>query len=384
MRFEPSEDQLLVERSTRDYAQRVLAPRAAERDRTGEFPTRELGELAALGLLGINVPEEMGGAGAGAVAYAIALEELARADASVAVAVSVTNMVAELVARFGTDAQRREHLPPLTGGDYVCGGFALSEPHAGSDAAALTTSATRTARGWRLRGSKQWITSGDQAGLLVVWALSEPGRGKKGISAFLVRGGAPGLVVNRREEKLGLHGSSTVGLTFDDVEVGEDALLGEPGDGFRLALIALDGGRIGIAAQAVGIARMALDAAVAYARERHSFGQPIARHQAIGNMLADAATWLEAARLMARRAAWRKQEGLSYSAEAAMAKLMASERAQQICDMALQIHGGIGYTRDVPIERACRDVRATRIYEGASEILRIVIARHIVKEGARS
>jgi alkylation response protein AidB-like acyl-CoA dehydrogenase len=384
MRFEPTEEQALVARTTRDYAQRVLASRAAERDRSGEFPAREMRELAGLGLLGINVPEELGGAGAGALAYALAMEELSCADPAVSVAVSVTNMVAELVTSFGTDAQRREHVPRLVAGEYLCGAFALSEPHAGSDAAAMATAATRTAGGWRLRGSKQWITSGDQAGLMVVWALTRPGTGAKGVSAFLVRGGAPGLIVNRREEKMGLHGSSTVGLTFDDVEVDADALLGEEGSGFRLAMIALDGGRIGIAAQALGIARMALDAALSYARERTSFGVPIAQHQAIGNMLADGATWLDAARLLVRRAAWRKQEGLSFSLEASMAKLFATEKAQQICDLALQIHGGIGYTRDVPVERACRDVRATRIYEGTSEVQRIVIARHIVREGARS
>ncbi len=382
MRLELTEEQALIQRTTREYAQRVLAPRAAERDRTGEFPSRELRDLAGLGLLGINVAEALGGAGAGVLAYALALEELAHADASVAVAVSVTNMVAELVARFGTDAQRREHVPRLVGGEYLCGAFALSEPHAGSDAAALTTSAMRTSRGWRLRGSKQWISSGDQAGLIVVWAVTRPGAGSKGISAFLVRGGAPGLAVSRREEKMGLHGSSTVGLTFDDIELDDGALLGEEGGGFKLALMALDGGRIGIGAQALGIARMALEAAVAYARERVTFGVPIVQHQAVGNMLADAATWLEASRLMVQRAAWRKEKGLPFSKEAAMAKLMASERAQEVCDLALQIHGGIGYTRDVPLERAWRDVRATRIYEGSSEILHIVIARHILREGA--
>jgi alkylation response protein AidB-like acyl-CoA dehydrogenase len=275
-------------------------------------------------------------------------------------------------------------VPRLCSGEYLCAAFALSEPHSGSDAAALTTSATRIARGWRLRGAKQWVTSGDQAGLMVVWAVTTPGNGTKGISAFLVRGGTPGLVVSRREEKMGLHGSSTVGLGFDDVELGEDALLGEEGGGFKLALTALDGGRIGIAAQALGIARMAFESALAYSRERSAFGQPIGKHQAIGNMLADSATWLDAARLMVRRAAWRKQEGLPFIKEAAMAKLLATEKAHQICDLALQIHGGIGYTRDVPVERACRDVRACRIYEGTSEIQRIVIARHILKEGARS
>jgi alkylation response protein AidB-like acyl-CoA dehydrogenase len=384
VRFEPSEEQLLIERTSRDYAQRVLAPRAAERDRTGEFPERELRELAGLGLLGINVPEELGGAAAGVVAYALALEELARADASVAVAVSVSNMVAELVSQFGTDAQRREHVPRLTSGEYVCGAFALSEPGAGSDAAALTTTATRTAKGWRLNGAKQWITSGDRAGLLVVWATTRPGTGPKAISAFLVRGDAPGLVVSRREDKMGLCGSSTVGLSFDDLELGDDALLGEEGGGFRLAMIALDGGRIGIASQALGTARMALESALAHARERTTFGKQLGKHQAIGNMLADSATWLDAARLLVRRAAWRKEKGLPYSVEAAKAKLFATEKAGLICDMALQIHGGIGYTRDVPVERACRDVRATRIYEGTSEIQRLVIARQLIKEGVRS
>ncbi len=382
MRFEPTEEQELVQRTARDFASRVLAPRAAERDRSGEFPERELVELAGLGMLGIAVPEELGGAGAGAVAYALALGELAAADASVAVAVSVTNMVAELIARSGSEAQKREHLPKLLGGDYLCGAFALSEPQAGSDAARMTTSATRRPGGWVLRGAKQWITSGDRAGIMVLWANAEPGSGHKGVTAFLVRGGAPGLEVNRREDKLGLHGSSTVGLSLDGVEVSDGDVLGEVGGGFKLALTALDGGRIGIASQAVGIARMALDAAVTYAQEREAFGVPIAKHQAIGNMLADCATWLESCRLMALRAAWRKENGLPFSKEAAMAKLFASEKAQAIVDTSLQIHGGIGYTRDVPIERALRDVRVTRIYEGTSEIQRLVIARHILKEAA--
>jgi alkylation response protein AidB-like acyl-CoA dehydrogenase len=246
----------------------------------------------------------------------------------------------------------------------------------------MSTAAVRTDKGWVLRGAKQWITSGDRAGLIVVWANTEPGSGHRGITAFLVRGGAPGLVVGRREEKLGLHGSSTVGLTFDGVEVGDGDVLGDVGGGFKLAMIALDGGRISIAAQALGTARMALDAAIAYAQERVAFGVPIGKHQAIGNMLADSATWLEASRLMVLRAAWRKERGLPYSKEAAMAKVLTTERAGQVCDLALQIHGGIGYTRDVPIERAWRDVRVTRIYEGTSEIQRIVIARHILKEAS--
>jgi alkylation response protein AidB-like acyl-CoA dehydrogenase len=382
MRFEPTEEQELAQRTARDYAQRVLAARAADRDRTGEFPERELGDLAGLGLLGVAVPEELGGAGAGAVAYALSLIELAAADPSVAVTVSVTNMVAELIAQAGTEAQRREHVPGLVGGDYLCGAFALSEPQSGSDPARLSTRATRRPGGWLLHGAKQWITSGDRAGLMVLWATVDPAAGHRGITAFLVRGGVPGLLVNRREEKLGLHGSSTVGLSLDGVEVGDDAVLGQVGGGFKLAMAALDGGRIGIAAQALGVARMALDASVGYAQQRESFGVPIARHQAIGNMLADAATWLDAARLMVLRAAWRKENGLPFGKEAAMAKLFATEKAYAIADTALQIHGGVGYTRDVPIERGLRDVRVTRIYEGTSEIQRIVIARHILKEAA--
>ena len=382
MRFEPSEEQELIQRTARDFASRVLAPRAAERDRTGEFPERELRELAGLGMLGIAVPEELDGAGAGVVAYALALMELAAADPSVAVAVSVTNMVAELIVRAGSEAQKREHVPKLVGGVHLCGAFALSEPQSGSDPGRMSTSATRRPGGWVLRGAKQWITCGDRAGLMVLWANTQPGSGHKGVTAFLVRGGAPGLEVNRREEKLGLHGSSTVGLSLDGVEVGDDDVLGPVGGGFKLAMTALDGGRIGIASQALGVARMALDAAVAYAQERESFGVPIARHQAIGNMLADSATWLDAARLMVLRAAWRKEQGRSFAKEAAMAKLLATEKAFEIVDAALQIHGGLGYTRDVPIERGLRDVRVTRIYEGTSEIQRIVIARHILKEAA--
>jgi alkylation response protein AidB-like acyl-CoA dehydrogenase len=230
-----------------------------------------------------------------------------------------------------------------------------------------------------LSGTKQWITGGDRAGCLVVWAMTDAAAGHKGITAFLVPGGAPGLSVARLEEKLGLHGSTTAQLVLDGVEVGDDAVLGGVGGGFRLAMMALDGGRIGIASQAIGIARGALEAAIRYAIDREQFGQPIIRHQAIGNMLADAATWLEAATLMTLRAAERKQRGLAFTREASMAKLFATEHAGRVCDIALQVHGGYGYTRDSPVERAYRDVRVTRIYEGTSEIQRIVIARELLK-----
>ncbi len=376
-----TEEQRAVQKTARDFAERRLAPAAHARDKSCTFPTAELRELGALGLLGVAVPEELGGAGAGMVAYSLAMQELARGDASVAVAVSVTNMVGELVSRVGDEAQQRRHVPRLTSGEAVCGAFALSEPQAGSDPAGLAMRAEKTASGWRLSGTKQWITGGDRAGVLVVWAVTDPAAGHKGITAFLVEGGVKGLTVGRLEDKMGLHGSSTAQLVLDGVEVGDDAVLGGVGGGFRLAMMALDGGRIGIASQAIGIARGALEAAIRYAGDRVQFGQPIIRHQAIGNMLADAATWLDAATLMTLRAAALKESGAPFSDAAAMAKLFATEKAGLICDIALQVHGGYGYTTDFPVERACRDVRVTRIYEGTSEIQRIVIARSLLARG---
>jgi alkylation response protein AidB-like acyl-CoA dehydrogenase len=382
MDLAPTEEQLLIQRTARDVAERLLIPRAAARDISCEFPAAELQELAKLGLLAIVIPEELGGAGSDVLAYSLAMQELARGDASVAVAVSVTNMVAELIWKTGTPAQQKHWIPKLADGRGVTGAFALSEPEAGSDPAALRTTATKTQGGWRLSGTKQWITTGDRAGVLVVWAVTEPGAGHKGITAFLVPGGAKGMAVARLEDKLGLHGSTTAQLVFDGCEVPDDAVLGAPGRGFALAMMALDGGRIGIASQAIGIARGALEAAVRYAGERRTFGQPIIKHQAIAAMLADSATWLDAASLMTLRAAYLKQAGQPFSQQAAMAKLFATEHAWKICDIALQVHGGYGYVRDFPVERALRDVRVTRIYEGTSEIQRIVIARNLLRSAS--
>jgi alkylation response protein AidB-like acyl-CoA dehydrogenase len=379
MDFDLTEDQLLIQRTAREFADRVLAPRAAARDRSGEFPVAELRELAGLGLLGIAVPDALGGAGAGTVAYSLAMQELARGDAGVAVATSVTNMVAELITRHGSPALAQAWVPGLIGGQHLCGAFALSEPEVGSDPAAMRMVASRTAGGWRLSGTKQWTTNGSHAGCLVVWAVTEPGAGHKGITAFVVHGKIPGLTVSRLEDKLGLHGSATAQLVFDQVEVGDDAVLGNPGGGFALAMIALDGGRIGIASQAIGIARGAFQAALRYAGERRTFGEPIIKHQAVSAMLADSATWLDAATLMTLRAAFLKETGQPFSQQAAMAKLFASEHAWKICDIALQVHGGYGYVRDFPVERALRDVRVTRIYEGTSEIQRLVIARNLLR-----
>jgi alkylation response protein AidB-like acyl-CoA dehydrogenase len=379
MDFAPTEEQQLIQRTARDFAERVLAPRAAARDLSGEFPAAELRELGQLGLLGMTVPDALGGAGADTVAYSLGMQELARGDASVAVATSVTNMVAELIARHASPELARAWVPRVVSGELGAGAFALSEPEAGSDPAALRTTATRTATGWVISGTKQWITSGDHAGCMVVWAVTEPGAGHKGITAFVVPGDAPGLGVARLEDKLGLHGSSTAQLVFDGVEIAADQVLGRPGGGFALAMAALDGGRIGIASQAIGIARGAFEAALRYAQERQTFGQPIIKHQAIAMMLADSATWLDGATLMTLRAAALKDAGEPFSHQAAMAKLFASEHAWKVCDLALQIHGGYGYVRDFPVERALRDVRVTRIYEGTSEIQRVVIARGLLR-----
>ena len=385
MHFEPSEEQRLIETTARQFAEQVLKPAAAERDQKGLFPDKELRLLGELGLLGVNVPSQYGGSEAGAVAYSLAVSEVAAADASVSVAMAVTNMVAEVICAFGSEAQKTTYVPRLCSGEAIAGAFALSEPQAGSDAASLQTVAERVPGGYRLTGNKQWITSGDRAGVIVVWARTDGGKADKrsqagGLSAFIVEGGAQGLVAGRPEHKLGLKGSTTVPLLLDGCFVPESARLGNEGDGFKIAMVALDGGRIGIASQAVGVGRAALSAAKNYAKERKQFGQAIADFQAIGNMLADAATQLDAARLLAVRAAYLKEQKLPFSQKAAMAKLYASEAAGRICDMALQVHGGYGYIQEFPVERYLRDARVQRIYEGTSEIQRLVIARSVLKE----
>jgi alkylation response protein AidB-like acyl-CoA dehydrogenase len=382
MDFTPTQEQQSIQRKAREFAERELAPRAAARDKHGEFPLAELRALGALGLLGLTVPAAFGGANAGAIAYSLAMQELARGDASVAVLCALTNMVGELIATRGSAALAARWVPRLISADAAIGAFALSEPDAGSDASAMRTFATRTAHGWQISGTKQWVTAGDRASCLVVWALTQPpaapGGPGGGITAFVVPGDAPGVTVARLEDKLGLRATSTAQLVFDRVEVGDDDVLGAVGGGFALAMLALDGGRIGIASQAIGIARGAFEAALRYAGERRTFGQPIIEHQTIGAMLADAATWLDAASLMTLRAAALKQARKPYSQASAMAKLFATEHAWKVCDAALQIHGGNGYVRDFPVERALRDVRVTRIFEGTSEIQRIVIARNLV------
>lgn len=383
--FQPSETQEMMRDGARQYAERILAPRAASLDHEGGFPEDSLRQAADLGLLGMNVPEEYGGVEAGAVAYALAVMEMSRACAATTVAMTVSNMVAEVICAFGTQAQREEHVTRLCSGEYVVGGFALSEAGAGSDPSRMLTKATRTNGGWSITGNKLWITSGTHAGLFIVWARTSDAPGARGLSAFLVPGGAPGLIRGKPEEKMGQHGSTTTPLELHEVEVGDDGLLGSEGDGFRIAMMALDGGRIGIASLAFGVALGAHEFALDYAHERTQFGAPIMTFQAIQWMLADNATELDAMRLMTLNAAWLKDQGKPFTREASMAKLFASERGFEICNRSLQVLGGYGYTREYPVERALRDIRVTSIYEGTSQIQRIVISRDIARRfGGRS
>ncbi|HYS09360.1 MAG TPA: acyl-CoA dehydrogenase family protein [Myxococcales bacterium] len=377
--FDLTDAQALVRDTARSYAQKTLVPVAARLDREAAFPREQLAGLAELGLMGVNVPERYGGAEAGAVAYVLAMMEIAQGCASTAVTMAVNNLVAETIVKFGTEEQKRRYVPEITSGRFVAASFGLSEPHAGSDAGALRTTARRDGGDYVLNGSKQWITSGDQAGVIIVWARTgEPGT--RGISAFLVEGGSPGLHVGRHEDKMGLRASSTVSLSFEDVRVPASAMLGAEGRGFPIALAGLDSGRVGIACQAIGIARAALDESIRYAKDRKAFGQPIGSFQAIQFMLADVATELDAATLLALRAAALKEAGKPFTSEGSMAKVFASEKANRACDIAVQIHGGYGYIDEFPVERHYRDVRITTIYEGSSEIQRIVIARNLLRE----
>jgi alkylation response protein AidB-like acyl-CoA dehydrogenase len=376
-----SETQTLVQKTARDYANRILKPQAAATDKNEHIPRENLKGLAALGLMAVNVATELGGSGAGAISYALAMQEVSRGCASTAVTMAVTNMVGEVVAAFGTEAQKQRCCPMLASGEWVAGSFALSEPGAGSDPGGMQTTARRDGDDWVLDGAKQWITSGAFAGLFVVWARTAPRDshpGARGISCFLVEGGTPGLKVGKAEDKMGIRGSNTASLEFDACRVPGAALLGQLHAGFKIAMMALDGGRIGISAQALGIARAALEESVVYAKDRQQFGHPIADFQAIQWKLANMKTEIDAAHMLCLRAAWLKEEGRIFSREAAMAKLFASEAANRVCNHAVQIHGGYGYTREFAAERHLRDVRVTMIYEGTSEIQRVVIGRSVL------
>ena len=373
----PSSDQIMIRDMARSFAAERLAPFAAEWDREHRFPAEALREMGALGLLGMLVPPRWDGAGADHIAYALALEEIAAGDGATSTIMSVQNSVVCLpIYRFGTDEQRERFLRPLARGEAI-GAFCLTEPQAGSDAANLVTRARRSERGWILDGTKQFVTSGKNAQTAVVFAVTDPTAGKRGISAFIVPTDTPGYRVARVEQKLGQRASDTAQIVLEECELPAGQLLGEEGQGYRIALSNLEGGRVGIAAQAVGMARSAFAAALAYARERRSFGAPLIEHQAIAFRLADMATRIEVARQMVLHAAALREAGQPCLREASMAKLFASEMAERVCSDALQIHGGYGYVEDYPVERIYRDVRVCQIYEGTSDIQRLVIARHL-------
>lgn len=369
-------------RHVREFAQAEIAPLAPQLDRKPSFPWKTLKMMGELGLLGILTPEAYGGAGLDMLSYVVLLEEISAADASHGTIMSVTNgLPQQLLLKYGSEAQRQRYLPKLASGEWV-GSFCLSEPHCGSDAAAMTTRAKKVDGGYLLSGTKAWITSGGEAQLYLVLAKTEPSAGARGVSCFAVEK-TEGMVFGKPEEKLGQHAAVTTTLTFDRCFVPEENLVGSEGQGFSMAMASLDSGRIGIAALAVGIARAAFEAARDYAGEREAFGRPIREFQGISFKLADMVTKLEAARLLTHRAAWQQDRARRVTREASMAKLFASEAAAEITHHAVQIFGGYGYSKDYPVERYFRDARVTEIYEGTSEIQRVVIGRQIFKERVR-
>ena len=370
-----SEQHQMIRDALRTFSRERLAPNAARWDREHHFPQDELKELAALGAYGVAVPEALGGAGLDYVALAIVLEEIAAGDGGTSTVISVNNCpVCSIAMMYANPAQKEQWLRPLAQGDML-GAFCLTEPHAGSDASSLKTTAVRDGGDYVLNGVKQFITSGKHADVAIVMAVTEKQAGKRGISAFWVPTSTPGYIVARLEEKMGQRSSDTAQIIFENCRVPAENLIGDEGMGYRIALSGLEGGRIGIASQAVGMARAAFEAALAYAKERTSFGQTLFEHQAVQFRLADMATKIEVARQMILHAASMKDAGLPCLKEAAMAKLFATEMAEQVCSDAIQVHGGYGYVSDFPVERIYRDVRVCQIYEGTSDIQKILIAR---------
>jgi butyryl-CoA dehydrogenase len=377
--FELTDEQQLIRDAVREFAEAEVAPIAAELDRDHRFPGELLPKMAEMNLMGMPYPEKEGGAGADYLSYVIAVEELSRACASTGVILSAhTSLATWPIFKFGTEAQKDRYLHDMASGHRL-GAFALTEPAAGTDAGAGTATATLHADGYTLNGSKMFITNAPYAEVYIVFAKTDPERGTRGISAFVVEKDTPGFSVGEAEHKLGIRGSSTPPIYFSDCRVPKEALLGGEGDGFKIAMQTLDGGRIGISAQALGIAQAALDASIAYAKERVQFGKPIAALQAIQWMIADMATEVDAARLLVYRAASCVDNGKPYSTEGAMAKLFASEVATRVAGKAIQIHGGYGYTESYPVERNYRDAKITEIYEGTSEVQRMVIARNALR-----
>ncbi len=379
MNLELTEEQQLLQKSVREFAEAEVKPLAKENDETGKFPRGLFQKAAELGLTGVAIPENEGGAGMDHISYSIVIEEISRACASTGVILSVQNsLYCDPIHRFGTDEQKEKFLIPFACGEKI-GCYALTEPQAGSNAAALATKAVRKGDTYVINGTKAWITNGGAADAAIVYVNTQPEKGEKGITALVVEKGTPGFSVGKEEKKLGINATACTELSFSDCEVSVGNRIGEEGEGYKVALSTLDGGRIGIGAQAAGIAQGAFEAALSYAKQRQAFGHPIADFQAIQFMLADMSTEIEAARLLVRRAAWKQDSGTRFSMEAAIAKLFASEMSTRVAHKAIQIHGGYGYSREYPVERAYRDARITEIYEGTSEIQRLVIAAWVLK-----
>ncbi|MED4351196.1 acyl-CoA dehydrogenase [Schinkia azotoformans] len=375
-----TEEQEMMQKMVRDFAQTEIAPFIERMEEHDEFPAEILNKMAELGLMGITIPEEYGGAGMDYTSYVIAINEISKVSATIGVILSVhTSVGTNPILYFGTEAQKQKYVTKLASGEFL-GAFALTEPNAGSDAASLKTRAVKDGDFYVLNGSKIFITNGGEADTYIVFAITDAEKGTKGISTFIVEKNTPGLIIGKNEHKMGLHGSRTVQLTFEDCKVPAENLLGAEGEGFKIAMSNLEYGRIGIAAQALGIAKAALEAAVNYAKDRKQFGKPIALQQGIGFKLADMATAVEATRLLVYRAAYLKAQGIPCGQEASMAKLFASRTAMEVATEAIQVFGGYGYTKEYPVERYFRDAKICEIYEGTSEIQRIVINRKLIAD----
>jgi len=380
MDFRLNEEQEMMRRMVQDFAQKEIAPFVPVMEETDQFPRHILQKMGEIGLMGIPIAEEWGGAGADFISYILAIHEISKVSATVGVILSVhTSVGTNPILYFGTEEQKRKYVPKLAGGEYL-GAFALTEPHAGSDASSIRTTAIRKGDEYILNGNKVFITNGGEADTYIAFAVTDATKGTKGISAFIVEKDTPGFTVGKKEKKMGLHGSYTTELVFDNARVPAANLLGEEGEGFCIAMANLDSGRIGIAAQALGIAEAAVQYATDYAKERKQFGQAIGKQQAVGFKLADMATKAEVARLLVYRAAWLRSQGISCGMEASMAKRFATDTAMELATEAVQIFGGYGYTREYPVERLFRDAKVTQIYEGTNEIQRIVIAKHLLAD----
>ena len=379
MNLELTEEQQLLQKTVREFAESEVKPLAKEIDETGRFPRDTFKKAAELGLTGVAFPEAEGGAGFDHIAYSIVIEEISRCCASTGVILSVQNsLYCDPIHRFGTEEQKKKFLLPFARGEKI-GCYALTEPQAGSNAAALQTKAVKKGDKYAVNGTKAWITNGGAADATIVYVNTDPAKGEKGITAIVVEKGTPGFKVSKEEKKLGINATACCELVFTDCEVPAANRIGNEGEGYKVALSTLDGGRIGIAAQATGIAQGAFEAALAWSQQRMAFGHPISQFQAIQFMLADMCTEIDAARLLVRKAAWKQDTGGRFSMEAAIAKLFASEMATRVAHKAIQIHGGYGYSREYPVERAYRDARITEIYEGTSEIQRLVISSWVLK-----